>query len=147
MSSSGDRSRLERQLLHLETLERPRLLAAMGQVDGKDPADQADRMAFELDLAQLERRIQRLNDLLADAEEADLTHGRHDATLVLDFGSGPESYRLGALGIDDTLEVITPQSPLGRALVGAVAGQRVTYATPRGTASVLVVSIGAPAAA
>ena len=147
MLSSDHRRRLERQLIDLQTIERPRLLAAMGQVDGKDPADQADRMVFELDLAQVDGRIQRLNDLLAGEEVAGTPGSRQDATLVLDFGSGPETYRLGVLGADDTLDVITPESPLGRALVDAVEGQRVTYATPRGTASVVVVSMGVPAAA
>jgi transcription elongation GreA/GreB family factor len=45
--------------------------------------------------------------------------------------------------VDDGLDVVTPDSPLGHALVGAVAGQRVTYPTPRGPVSVTVVSIGA----
>lgn len=148
MLSPDGRHRLNRQLIELQTVERPQLLAAMAATDGKDPADQADRMTFELHLAQVDARIRRLGDLLADDGAAGTTGAPHaDATLVLDFGSGPETYRLGALGIDDGLDVITPHSPLGHALVGAVAGQRVTYATPRGETSVRVVSISVPVAA
>jgi len=43
--------------------------------------------------------------------------------------------------VDDGLDVVTPDSPLGHALVGAVAGQRVTYPTPRGPVSVTVVGL------
>ena len=147
MLSSDRHRRIERQLVELETVERPRLLAVLSTFDGKDPADQADRMVVELDLAQLDARMQRLNDLLFGEEPAGSTGTPHDATLVLDFGSGPESYRFGVLGLDDGLDVITPDSPLGRALAHAAPGQRVTYAAPRGEASVQVVSITAPAAA
>lgn len=144
MLSSDGRRRLEQQLIELETVERPQLLAAMATADGKDPADRADRMTFELHLAQVEACIRRLKDLLAGEDPSPTGALQAAATLVLDFGSGPETYRLGALGVHDGPEVITPHSPLGRALAGAVAGQRVTYATPRGQSSVSVVSIGVP---
>lgn len=148
MLSTDRRSQLERQLIELQTVERPRVLAAMASMEGKDPADQADRMTFELHLAQVDARVQRLTDLLADEDATGTTGAPHDdAQLVLDFGSGPETYRLGALAIHDGLDVITPDSPLGRALAGAVAGQRVTWATPRGESSVSVVSVSVPATA
>jgi len=152
MVSSDHRCRLEQQLVELRRVERPRLLAVMAAVDGKDPADQADLMTVELELAQVDARIQRLSDLLADEEATRRSREptgalSRGATLVLDFGSGPETYRFGALDVDDGLDVVTPESPLGRALAGAVAGQRVTYPTPRGEASVTIVSIGIPAAA
>ena len=152
MVSSDHRRRLERQLAELRDVERPRLLAVMAAVDGKDPADQADRMTVELELAQLDARIRRLSDLLVDDDATGLSGGTAGplcpgAMLVLDFGTGPETYRFGALDVDDGLDVVTPESPLGRALAGAEAGQRVTYPTPRGEASVTVVSIGLPAAA
>jgi transcription elongation factor GreA len=124
----------------------------MAAVDGKDPTHQADLMTVELELAQVDARIRRLSDLLADDDSARLSGGTagalcRGAMLVLDFGTGPETYRFGALDVDDGLDVVTPDSPLGHALAGAVAGQRVTYATPRGAATVTVVSIGVPAAA
>lgn len=140
MVSSDHRLRLERQLAELRSVERPRLLAVMAAVDGKDSADQVDA------------RIRRLSDLLADDEATGLGSGTagalfRGAALVLDFGSGPENYRFGALDVDDGLDVVTPGSPLGCALAGAVVGQRLAYRTPRGDASVVVVSIGVPVAA
>lgn len=152
MVSSDHRLRLERQLAELRSVERPRLLAVMAAVDGKDSADQADLMTVELELAQVDARIRRLSDLLADDEATGLGSGTagalfRGAALVLDFGSGPENYRFGALDVDDGLDVVTPGSPLGCALAGAVVGQRLAYRTPRGDASVVVVSIGVPVAA
>lgn len=66
---------------------------------------------------------------------------------MLDFGDGPETYRFTALNIDDGLDVVTPDSPLGQALANAAPGQRLTYRTPHGQASVTLVSVGGPAAA
>lgn len=150
--ATDHRGRLQQRLTELRTVERPRLVAILATFDGKDPADQADRVAVELDLAHVDARIQRLDELLADGgtartSVADQGSLPRDATLVLDFGGGPESYRFGALDIDDGREVVTPDSPLGQALLGAVTGQRVAYATPRGQAFVTVVSMGGPAAA
>jgi transcription elongation factor GreA len=152
MLSTEHRRRLQQQLTELRGVERPRLLAIMAAVEGKDLADQADRMTVELDLAQVDARIQRLSALLAEEDAPPSPAGTpgafpRDAVLVLDFGSGPETCRFAALDIDDGLDVVTPDSPLGHALVGAVAGQYVTYTTPRGEVSVRVVSISVPAAA
>jgi transcription elongation factor GreA len=151
MLSSEHGLRLQQQLTELLRVERPRLLAVIAAVDGKDPADQADRMLREVELAQVDARIRRLTDLLAaDDPPADPagTPGVlvRDAVLVLDFGGGPETYRFSPLDIDDGLDVVTPDSPLGRALVGASPGQRVTYRTPRGEASVTLVSVRMPVA-
>jgi len=136
------RSALERELAELETDERPRLLAALiGSADGWDAADRADRIARELDLARLDARIGHLrNRLLA------LDPGRPggdplgEGTVAVDFGDGPETYLLAEFSYRG-LPVITPTSPLGRALVGAHSGQVVTYDTPRGAATVVLLAV------
>jgi len=106
MVSFDHRRRLERQIVELRGVDRPRLLTDMAAVDGKDSADQADLMPVELELAQVDARIQRLSDLSANEEATCLSAGAtgaqpRDATLVLDFGSGPETYRFGAVDVDD----------------------------------------------
>lgn len=117
-----------------------------------NPADQPDRAIHELGLAQVEARIRRLTYLLGvnDPPVAVTVNSATPplgATLVLDFGNGPQAYRFAALDIDDGRDVVTPDSPLGRALAHASPGQRVTYRTAHGEASVTLVAVRAPAAA
>lgn len=150
--ASDHQHRLEQRLAELLGVERSRLLADLTAVGGKDLADQADRTTLRFDLAQVDARIQRLRDQLAGQDAAGPPAGDEDAIprgarLVLDFGTGPETYRFGGVEMGDGLDVVTPDSPLGQALIGAVAGQRVTYVTPRGEAVVTLVSVGVPASA
>jgi len=150
MTSSDRLDRIEQRLRELITVERPRLMPLITVVDGNDPADQADRAARELELAQLDARIQRLSSRLLAAEAARAAGGTgrlvRGAGLVLDFGAGPETYRFDDLDVDEGLDVVTPNSPLGRALADAAPGQSVTYETPRGQASVTLLSVRDPAA-
>jgi transcription elongation factor GreA len=137
------RAAVERELAELEAGERPRLLAVIGAVDGRDAADRADRAVPELYLAEVEARIRRLRDRLAALDRTAVVPGNGPLTgrtVVLDFGDGPERYLLAAFP-DGRTPVITPDSPLGRALVGARAGQQVTYPSPRGTATVTLVAV------
>ena len=139
---------LECELSRLEATERPGLLASFAGVDGGDAADQVDRAVLELDLEQLEARIRRLRDRLASVDRAlrARDRGRRSAkTVVLDFGSGPETYLLAEYSYAGR-PAITPASPLGRALVGARSGQPVTYRAPRGETSVVLVGYEAEAA-
>jgi transcription elongation factor GreA len=123
----------------------------MGPVDGNDPADRADRTAWEFELAHLDQRIGRLRDLLVRSEEGpgddepvSLPLG---VTVVLDFGSGPETFLFSDIDDRDQVDVITPSSPLGRALAGAAIGEPVRYRTPHGEATVRFVAVAASAAA
>jgi transcription elongation GreA/GreB family factor len=135
------RSALERELAELETGERPRLLALLGSADGWDAADRADRIARERDLAQLDARIAHLRQRLLALDEGRAGGDRlGEVSVAVDFGDGPETYLLGEFSYRG-LPVITPASPLGRALVGARSGQVVTYDTPRGAATVVVLAV------
>lgn len=139
---------LQRELTRLEATERPRLLASFAGVDGGDAADRADRAVLELDLAQLETRILVLRDRLAALDRASAARdGRpgRATTVVLDFGAGPETYLLADHSYSG-LRVVTPGSPLGRALVDASSGQAVTYRAPRGETTVVLVGYEAEAA-
>jgi transcription elongation GreA/GreB family factor len=136
------RTHLERELAELEATERPRLLALIGSVHGGDAADQADRAVPELHLAQVDRRIERLRDRLATLDRAPAKTGRPGplpgATVILDFGAGPETYLLSDFPHGGT-QVITRHSPLGRALAGARPGETIRYHTPLGAATVTLV--------
>ena len=143
MTRDDLRARLEREIAELVAAEGSRLLALMGSVDGWDSADPADSAAREMDLQQAEARIDRLRARLAALDRApgEPEAGPASSTAVLDFGDGPETHLLAAFPYDG-MPVVTPHSPLGRALVGARAGQAVSYSTPHGQATVVVVALG-----
>jgi transcription elongation factor GreA len=134
------RTRLAAELAELERVERPRFLAVLGTTDGWNVADRADRIACQNDLARLDARIAQLQSRLAALDlEPTGAHTLHEATVVVDFGDGPETFLVDEFC--GGLPVITPMSPLGRALLGAASGQTLTYRTPRGTATVVLVAI------
>jgi hypothetical protein len=135
------RTRLAGELAEVERFERPRFLAVLGTTDGWNVADRAARVACEHDLARLDARIAHLQIRLAalDLDPTD-AHPLHEATVVVDFGDGPETFLVDEF-CGGALPVITPASPLGQALLGAAGGQTLTYRTPRGTASAVLVAI------
>jgi len=140
------RSRLEAELAHLESSERPRLLAVLGATGGRDVADQADRSVRELELAQVDLCIHRLRARLVALDEApqSSTDGFGVGTVVvIDFGGGPETFKVARFP-DRGLPTITPDSPLGRALRGARPGQRITFRAPSGETTVTFLAVGDP---
>ena len=62
----------------------------------------------------------------------------------LDFGDGPERFLVASANHGDPdLPVVTPASPLGRALIGAEVGARLTYSPgPGRRAEVTVTEVG-----
>lgn len=142
------RARLQEELSALE-VERARVLELVGGGEGRDPADQADRTMREFDVEQLDIRIRRILDRLAAAnrkQQPTIHDGtvREGEVVLLDFGDGaPERYVVDELtDVADDVDVVTPTSPLGRALLGSAAGQTVRYHTPQGEQSVRVVAVG-----
>lgn len=146
--SPETRGRLQEELSALE-VERTRLLELVATTEGKDAADQADRTLREFDVEQLEVRMNRIVERL-DAAARPHAPTEHDGTVklgevvVIDFGDGqPERYVIGSLiEVDDDVDVVTPTSPLGQALLGGVAGQEVKYRTPAGEQTVRIVAVG-----
>jgi transcription elongation factor GreA len=134
------RTRLAGELSELEGVERPQFLAVLCTTDGWNVADRADRVAREHDLARLDARIARLQTRLVALDLETGAHPLHAATVVVDFGDGPETFLVDEF-CGGGLPVITPMSPLGQALVGAASGQRLTYRTPRGTATVVLLAV------
>ncbi|HEX3813696.1 MAG TPA: GreA/GreB family elongation factor [Mycobacteriales bacterium] len=146
--SPETRGRLQEELTALEA-ERARLLELVAGTEGKDPADQAERTMREFDVEQVDVRIRRLTDRIdaANKPHAETTHDgtvREGEVVLIDFGDGtPERYLVGALiEVDDDVDAVTPTSPLGRALLGATAGQTVSYRTPQGQRNVKIVAVG-----
>lgn len=135
---------------HLTVLEAERDERAKARFDtGGDIGDRAWRMEGETQLLQLDAQIRRLRHSLDDAAgRVAVRSGDRviiGSTVELRFltDQSVERYVVGALDEQgDDCPVLTPDSPLGRVLLGARVGDTVEYACPRGTARVVVESIG-----
>ena len=101
------------------------------------------------ELAKLEGRIQQIEQML---EKAEVGQAADDGTISPGFkvsyhftgDDEVETFLLGAREMaDDDIQVFSPQSPLGSALIGARVGDTVTYQAPNGKKlKVVVVDAG-----
>ncbi len=87
----------------------------------------------------LEARIRQLQEMLRRAEVGEtpdddgIVEPGMKVTIRLPGDTDTESFLLGAREIeDDQLEVFSPQSPLGSAILGARKGETVSYEAPNG---------------
>jgi transcription elongation factor GreA len=149
-SSAAARERLERELAQARE-QRHRLADQLGGEDPDDP-DRGDRgdEALQLegldDLARMDRRIDELQRLLAGPGAPP---GLAEGTVVtLRFPDGEEAtFRIVTIPEQAPAtgqDVVTADSPLGRALVGQRAGSTVTYQGPDGELRAEVVAVQAP---
>lgn len=114
-----------------------------------DAADRATNVDAHVRLAVLEDRIADVEAELYRVSRGDAdvvgqsSEVRVGSTVTVDFGDGPEVYAVNSVDLAPAgAEVITPGSPLGRALVGAGAGAHVEYRITGGrTATVEVVAV------
>jgi transcription elongation factor GreA len=112
-----------------------------------DQADRATNVDAHVRLAMLDERIANIESELASSHRR-RAGAADDAIAVgdvvtLDFGDGPESFLLGSVDeAGDDVEVITPGSPLGQALVGARVGSTVTYAIGNRTLHATATAVG-----
>jgi transcription elongation factor GreA len=137
---------LNAELARLTHVERPAVLASVGEVTG-DAADHADVLHLELELDQIDIRIERLKLRIA----ADMTKPvavpaegvvALGGLIDLDFGDGsPERAVVAEFPAPDSpVTTVTATSPLGKALLGVPLGTVVSYPTPRGVGKVRVLS-------
>ncbi|MEV4426183.1 GreA/GreB family elongation factor [Streptomyces sp. R-07] len=146
--SAVAREALERELADLRT-EREAVAVTLrggGGDEVGDRADQADELqrADELDrlgtrITEIEGRLQ--EGAVAGAPSTDAVGVGSSVTVR--FADGTEStVQIGELAnaLDTTL--VTADSPLGRALLGHRAGDTVTYDTPEGRTTAVVLSLG-----
>ena len=111
-----------------------------------DVADRATDVVASIRLQLLDERIATLELEIAESRNRQHTDGVVSVgdVVTLDLGDGPETYLVGsveqaAAGVD----TVTPLSPLGRAIVGAEVGAKVSYQPRRGvTMTATIVSTG-----
>ena len=147
------RDRLEKELADARA-QRRGLAAALGGEDpeDRDTGDRGDE-ALQLegldDLGRVNRRIRELERLLASPDVSAALHGVADGSRVtLRFPNGDvATFRIVAIpqeaSSDDRDDVVTADSPLGRALVGRRAGDLITYEGPDGDLQAEVLAIDA----
>ncbi|WP_128982567.1 GreA/GreB family elongation factor [Streptomyces roseicoloratus] len=111
-----------------------------------DRADEADELRRADELDRLDRRIEAIEARLGEATAAPAPSAVQvgmGSTVTVRFEDGGEStVHLGELADADDPALVTSDSPLGSALLGRHAGDKVTYRTPGGPMSAVVVSVG-----
>ena len=113
-----------------------------------DLSENGDYHAAKEEQGKMEGRIAHLASILENAEIVDEVSGgdtvRAGSIIFICYAGDddPEKYLIGSIEerIED-VEVISPTSPLGEALIGARIGETVTYEAPGGTLEVEIVSI------
>ncbi|MGO4636191.1 GreA/GreB family elongation factor [Streptomyces sp. 2RAF24] len=146
--STDDLRELERELAELRAA-RAKVAATLPDDDMVgDQADTAEELDRATDVARLDQRIDEIEARLRTASVAapppSDTVGL-GSTVTVRFADGSEAtVTVGELAEAPDLNLVTTDSPLGRALLGHGAGDTVTYRTPEGTTTATVVSLGTP---
>jgi transcription elongation GreA/GreB family factor len=148
--SAAARARVEAELADLDEARNSR---ACEQTDlCGDAADIAELALRDMALERYDERIGHLRALLAESVSAtqestaqdDPATVRLGVVINLRFAGATETERFVVGDIaerDDAVEVITPASPLGRALIGARQGEQIRWAAPRGTITAAIVDV------
>ncbi|MFI0924694.1 GreA/GreB family elongation factor [Streptomyces sp. NPDC021012] len=146
--SAVAREALERELADLRT-EREAVAVTLRDGGGDevgDRADQADELQRADELDRLGTRITEIEGRLREGAVAGAPSTDAvgvGSSVTVRFADGTEStVRIGELAnaLDATL--VTADSPLGKALLGHRAGDTVTYDTPEGRTTAVVLSLG-----
>lgn len=118
-----------------------------------DLSENGDYHAAKDTQGKMEARIRQLGATLEDARIVDSTTAGADGEVTTGVvvslryvgDDDEERYLIGSIEErGGGVSVISPASPLGQALTGAKAGDRVSYQAPSGTLEVDVVAVGAP---
>lgn len=139
---------LQKELEHLRNVERPRIIDRLADVkSGGDWMENTEQMMFEDELAFVDRRIQELEDMIADAQliEADQdfsTVNIGDTVVIQDCDGELETYRIvGVAEADPSAGLISNESPLGEALLTHKVGDEVVVNAPAGEICFTIVAV------
>lgn len=112
-----------------------------------DLSENGDYHAAKEEQGKMEARIRHLTALLEHAEivaagESDVVRAGSTVSICYEGEDEPERYLIGSIEErHGGVEVISPGSPLGQALMGATVGDVVEFEAPGGTLKVEVVDI------
>lgn len=147
--SSSASSRLETELAELVD-ERAARASEFIETTG-DAADLAEFAARDMLVEQLDERISAICGLLAEntvpvQRDAAAGHVAEGSVVSVRFGRSraTETFLVGhRFEATGGVDVITPSSPLGQVLIGAKAGDTISYGAPTGSVDVTLVDVRA----
>lgn len=139
---------LEQELEHLRNEERPKIIERLHEVkSGGDWMENTEQMMFENELAFVDRRIQELEDMLADAEIIKPDQDNNivnigDTVVIQDEYGEMETYTIvGVAEADPTEGFISNESPMGRALLKQPVGREVVVEAPAGEMRFRIIAV------
>jgi len=142
--------RLSAELEDLKTIGRPQISAEIevARAHG-DLRENAEYHAAKDEQGRMEARIRQIDALLRDAVIGERTTADEVApgvVAVLDVAGDEETYLVGSReDRHPDLDVLSSDSPMGRSLLGARAGDQRSFSTPAGTSiDVRVISLRLP---
>ena len=115
-----------------------------------DLSENGDYQAAKEEQGKMETRIAQLASILENAEIVSMNESGGDGkvslgvivSLLYQGDSEPEKMLVGSIEEKrEDVEVLSPDSPLGEALMGASVGDNVTFEAPNGDLTVKVVAI------
>ena len=135
--------RLEDELKHLKTVERPAIIKAISEArEHGDLSENAEYHAARERQSFCEGRIEELEDITSRAEVIEIAGFKGDETVkfggyvtVVDEDTDEEvTYQVvGPYEADINNGRISTTSPIGKALIGKTMGDSVEVSTPRGS--------------
>jgi len=139
---------LEEELEYLSNVERPRIIENLHEVkSGADWMENTEQMMFEDELAFVNRRIQDIEDMLADSQiiepdQDNTTVNIGDTVVVRDEDGELETYTIvGVAEADPGKGLISNESPMGRALLTQRVGKEVIVAAPAGDMKFRIIDV------
>lgn len=144
---------LNEELRDLIHVRRPQVTIDLAQArEFGDISENAEYETAKRDQGMIEGRIHELENLLSSSELISLPDNLEQATLgvVLEIvnlaTNQPRSYQLvSEQEAHLSTDYLSVTSPLGKSLIGAKAGETVTFKAPAGTRSFKVLAISCPA--
>lgn len=143
-------TRLRQELAHLEGDARESIISeiATARAHG-DLSENAEYHAAKDQQGLQEARVRQLRDMIENAEIVEVSDDgivRPGMVVTIRYeGEDPETYLIGVReergGEHD---VLTPESPLGRALLGKTAGEAISTKVPSGEMKVEILEVRAP---
>jgi transcription elongation factor GreB len=141
--------RLRQELLDLQTKERPELLKTIAwAASNGDRSENADYQYGKKRLREIERRLRYLVKRLDHVRPVDQTQFTGDvvqfgATVELENEEGRKKMVMivGADEIDPSKGLISPASPLARAILGKSVGDEVEFVAPKGQMTYTILKV------